>query len=157
MQHVHLRTWCAHLFIFHMQLLKATDEEVGMIAMASCDVLLEHGCSKGLINLKKCDVPGLVKNMAIGCNLLKIKAELDQFMDGLNEAGVLKYIQQHPKLFRPMFVAQANPLCAGKVFKQPTCTSPVLVTCLYFQLMLTVCYASGIRTYCHCINQVTYM
>lgn len=57
--------------------------------MEACDVLIETGCSKGLARLKKSDVPQLVRNTALSCIVLKIKAELDQFMAGLNEAGVL--------------------------------------------------------------------
>lgn len=84
-----------------------------MIAMEACDFLIETGCSKGLARLKKCDVPQLVKNTALSCTVLKIKAELDQFMAGLNEAGVLHVIQKYPDLLRPMFVSSQSSLSAG--------------------------------------------
>ena len=81
--------------------------------MEACDILIESGCSKGLAQLKQCDVPQLVKNAALSCTVLRIKAELDQFMAGLDEAGVLHIIQ---KYLRPMFVAsETDLLCAGKM------------------------------------------
>lgn len=92
-----------------------------MIAMEACDVLIETGCSKGLARLKICDVPQLVKNTALSCTVLKIKAELDQFMAGLNEAGVLHVIQKYPDLLRPMFVAsESDSLSAGMILTLKT-------------------------------------
>ena len=101
---------------FYQQLIDAKDDEVGTVAMEACDILIESGCSKGLAQLKQCDVPQLVKNAALGCTVLRIKAELDQFMAGLDEAGVLHIIQKYPDLLRPMFVAsETDLLCAGKM------------------------------------------
>ena len=73
--------------------------------MESCDVLIDNGCCKGLAQLKKDDVRQLVRNASLSSTILKIKAELDQFMAGLDEAGVLHVIQKYPDLLRPMFVA----------------------------------------------------
>lgn len=45
--------------------------------------------------------------------VLRIKAELDQLMLGLNEAGLLHVLQKYPDLFRPMFVYYEKSLSAG--------------------------------------------
>ena len=83
--------------------------------MDACDILIENGCSQGLAQLKKSDVPQIVRSASLGCTIIKIKAALDQFMAGLDAAGVLHAIQQYPDLLRPMFVASDNdPLSAGE-------------------------------------------
>ena len=92
----------------------AKEDEVGKIAMEACDILIESGCSQSLVQLKESDIPQLVKNAALGCTVLRIKAELDQFMAGLDEAGLLHVIQKYPNLLRPTFVAlETDSLCAG--------------------------------------------
>ena len=97
-----------------LQLMDAKDEEVRTIAMEACDILIESGCSQNLVQLKESNIPQLVNNAALGCTVLRSKAELDQFMAGLDEAGVLHVIQKYPDLLRPMFVAfETDPLCAG--------------------------------------------
>lgn len=66
--------------------------------MEFCDVLVDNGCSACLAHLKQSEVPQLVKTASVSCAILKIKAELDQFMLGLNEAGVFHVIQKYPDL-----------------------------------------------------------
>ena len=57
-----------------------------------------------------------MKSTALHATLLKVKAELDQFMTGLQEAGVLHAIQAYPNHFRPLFVADAvKPMTAGEL------------------------------------------
>ena len=86
--------------------------------MDACDVLVENGCCRNLVGLEKVDVPHLVETASLGCTILKIKAELDQFIFGLDEAGVLHTIQKYPDLFKSMFVASDDkPLTAGKCQK----------------------------------------
>lgn len=72
--------------------------------MDACDVLIDCGCTKPLAQIKISDVPYLVKSVALHSTVLKRKAELDQFMDGLEEAGVLPSIKLYPNLFESLFV-----------------------------------------------------
>ena len=81
--------------------------------MRACDVLLECGYAKPLSKLKAIDVPQLIKNATLHSTILKIKSELDQFIDGLNEAGILHSIRQYPDFFRPLFVSSGTAISAG--------------------------------------------
>ena len=44
-------------------------------------------------------VPALVKCVALHITIQKVKAELDQFMSGLSEAGMLSAIQTYSEVF----------------------------------------------------------
>ena len=54
--------------------------------------MLECGFTNSLCTLKLSDVPLLVKSAALHSTILKIKSELDQFIDGLDTAGLLHTI-----------------------------------------------------------------
>ena len=41
--------------------------------------------------------------------LLKVKAEMDQFVEGLKSLGVLEMVKCHPDLFAPLFVEDGFP------------------------------------------------
>ena len=47
-------------------------------------------------------------------SLVAIKAELDDVIVGLADAGVLNAIRNYPQLFECLFVYQYDPLTAGK-------------------------------------------
>ena len=70
--------------------------------MDACDVLVDCGFTKPLVQLSLDDVSVLTKRTSLHCTLLRVKSELDQFMGGLHEAGVLDAMQ---KILRPLFVA----------------------------------------------------
>lgn len=96
------------------QLSEAKEEKRAQeIAMRACDVLLECGYTKPLSTLKAIDVTQLIKNVTLHSTILKIKSELDQFIDGLNEAGVLHSIRQYSDFFRPLFVSSGTAISAG--------------------------------------------
>ena len=102
-------------FFLLYQLLDPGDADIQEIAMEFCDVLVDNGCFACLTKLKKSEVSQLVKTASVSCAILNIKAELDQFMIGLNEAGVLHVIQKYPDLFCPMLVkSEEQLLSAGK-------------------------------------------
>ena len=67
--------------------------------MRACDALLECGFTKPLSQLKLDDVLPLINSVSLHSTLLKIKSEVDQFKDGLNQAGVLHSIQKYPEVF----------------------------------------------------------
>ena len=62
-----------------------------------------------------CDVDTMVRTIALHHVLLKAKAEMDQFMQGLNVLGVLTAMKAHPNLFEAYFsIDVKSSLTAGK-------------------------------------------
>ena len=48
--------------------------------------------------------------------MLKVKAVMDQFCEGLQEVGVLQLVRVHPNIFKPLFVADTSrALIPGKI------------------------------------------
>ena len=59
------------------------------------------------------DVPKIINSVAMHSIILKAKAELDQFVSGLQKAGILPAIQSYPEFFRPLFVSSDDIPTAG--------------------------------------------
>ena len=53
----------------------------------TCDLLIDAGWSKPQLTI---------------IVIMKIKAEIDDFIKGLDDSGVLSHIQKNPDLFRPI-------------------------------------------------------
>ena len=68
------------------------------------DCLLQCGITKPLTQLKIEDVSNLVHSIALHATVLKVKAAIDQFMDGLREACLLPSIQKYPHVLRDLFL-----------------------------------------------------
>lgn len=97
------------------KLSNATDEkEARATAIESCNILLECGLTKPLATLKMEDIPQIVKSASLHSTILRIKSELDQFISGLESAGLLPAIRKYPDLFSPMFEYQGATLTAGE-------------------------------------------
>jgi len=47
-------------------------------------------------------------------SVIKSKAELDQYCEGLKTMSVFESIQGHPSLMSPFFIPQSSNLCKGK-------------------------------------------
>lgn len=75
-------------------------------------VLLETGYRKPLSSLLLSDRPAIVKTLKIHV-LVKVKPELDQFIDGLNMYGILESIKKYPSLMAQYFTHIAAPLTVG--------------------------------------------
>ena len=75
-------------------------------------VMLETGCKKVLSMLALSDKASLQATLKTHM-LLKVKPELDQFMDGLGICGVLNATRVHPMLMAPYFVRVPLDLSAG--------------------------------------------
>lgn len=82
--------------------------------MEYCDILLDCGFTKPLATLKMKDVNLLVTCASLHSTLLRVKSELDQFINGLDAAHVLHAIREYPDLFAPLFTYQGKGLTAGK-------------------------------------------
>ena len=83
--------------------------------MQALDTLIECGVTKPLAKLSLQDVDTVARTVALHTTILRVKAELDQFVCGLNEAGILDSIRAYPEFFRPMFVYQHEEITAGLI------------------------------------------
>ena len=84
------------------------DEELRSRALDMADCLIQCGITRPLTQLRIEDVPSLVQSIALYATVLKVKAALDQFVDGLKEACILTCIQEYPHLFRDLFVKSST-------------------------------------------------
>ena len=82
----------------------ASDDEVQEIFTDQdcAALLLETGYDKPLTKLKLTDVEALISTMCDYHCLLKAKAAMDQFLEGLGCNGLTTYLQQYPDLVRPV-------------------------------------------------------
>ena len=64
--------------------------------------IIETGYRKPLCRLTMEDVPGLKQTLRDHV-LVNVKAELDQFSEGLNTLGVLEKVKKYPSLMSPLF------------------------------------------------------
>ena len=76
-------------------------------------ILIEAGFRKSLQSLTLLDGPGLVNNLKQYA-LVRSKAELDQFCEGLKECGVLEAIREHPAAMEQYFLHMPMELTAGE-------------------------------------------
>ena len=62
------------------------------------DFFIEAGVATRPLS-KLSDVPCWLRSAALHCVILRVKTEVDQFIEGLEEAGVLQSIRKYPELF----------------------------------------------------------
>ncbi len=75
-------------------------------------VLLETGFRKPLSMLVMADIEVIQKTLKNHL-LMRVKAELDQFQEGLAVCGVGEGVQRYPHLMAPRFMHTAVQLCRG--------------------------------------------
>lgn len=66
-------------------------------------LILETGYRKPLSQLTMDDKPAIRQTLRAHV-ILKVKAELDQFCEGLQTCGVLSAVMEHPSLMAPCFL-----------------------------------------------------
>ena len=99
------------------QLSQAGDESAIQTALnTAADAVINSGYSRPLVAVTSRDVPQLINGVLLHTVVLSLKAEMDQFLSGLNEVRVGQMIQRCPDMFRPYFVATRSQLSAGKPF-----------------------------------------
>ena len=76
-------------------------------------MLMSCGFNRPTANLVLRDVPQLVECVTLHSTLLIVKAELDDIIKGLDDAGVLEALQESANLFKPLFVYEDNHLTQG--------------------------------------------
>ena len=82
---------------------------------ANASLLLETGFRKPLCLLTMSDREIISSTMRLYYTLVKVKAETDQFMDGLKTLGVLQMVKKFPDLMKPVLVKQSTKLHKGEV------------------------------------------
>ena len=79
-------------------------------------MVYETGFRKPLSLLCLCDRRDLCAKLKCHFTIVKVKAELDQFAEGLKCCGVLEYMKKFPDIMRPLLVADpATVVTAGKL------------------------------------------
>lgn len=87
------------------------DDKVQDTAMDAFDILESCGFRKPIPTLTHRNVPLLIESVALHTTVYQRKAELDQIVKGLEDAGVLEMIRRCPDIFRPLFVKSDASLC----------------------------------------------
>ena len=70
----------------------------------AADLLLATGFRKPLTKLQVADRAMIKSSLLDYYCLLKVKAEIDQFSEGLEDLGLLAMMKRQPSLFKPLFV-----------------------------------------------------
>ena len=55
-------------------------------------------------------MPNVIETIGLNLVITKIKAEINDFIKGLDDSGVLSHIPKKPDLFRPLFVESESQL-----------------------------------------------
>ena len=76
-------------------------------------MLLETGCHMVLSALKVGDKANLLSLMMDYHCIIKPKAAMDQFVEGLSSTGVMHYIKHYPDIMKPLFCQLKSPLTAS--------------------------------------------
>lgn len=75
--------------------------------------LLETGYCKPISQITLMQRRGLAATLTSYHLYMKVKACMDQFSEGLELAGLGKYIKLYPDVLRPLFVDEGKPLTPG--------------------------------------------
>jgi hypothetical protein len=107
-------------FEIHQALQKITSVEDSTqlqdVAQNESEMLLSCGFTKPFATLTLKDIPSIIESVTLHTTILKVKAELDDMVKGLDDAGVLEMLRKHPDFFRPLFVYNKdNSLTADKL------------------------------------------
>ena len=81
-------------------------------------LLSETGFRKPLSQLTISDRQPIIDMLLDYYIMVKVKAEMDQFKDGLQVLGFLKVLQENPQLFRQYFMNVEVPLTAGNIISR---------------------------------------
>lgn len=71
-------------------------------------MILETGFRRPLIRITLQDKESLQSTLRHYYSFISVKAEIDQFAEGLATFGVLDMIRQHSQFMRPLFVSVAR-------------------------------------------------
>ena len=75
----------------------------------TANIILETGYRKVTVS----DKEEIIRVLKRYHTLIKVKAEIDQFVEGLQCLGIDHLIKEHPDLMEPLFVNKNKSLTAG--------------------------------------------
>ena len=103
-----IQVYCVdYLLCMTLQIHSATDDKSLQEIFAdndTSDKLLETGYRKPLTSLTLNDREEIVGVLKLYHTLIKVKAEIDQFVEGLQCLGIHGYMKLYPELMEPVFV-----------------------------------------------------
>ena len=88
-----------------VKLILAVDEIAGLV--------LETGYRKPFVKLTMADKSELKAAMVDYHCMIKVKAAMDQYLEGLQNLKVLELVRKFPSLSRPFFIADNKRITAG--------------------------------------------
>ena len=94
----------------------ADDIRITFAMDEATSLLLETGFSKPICELTLSDKSLLRSSLLDYHCMLKVKACMKQYMEGLNELGILDMIKKHPEAMKPLFVFEKQVLTSGILF-----------------------------------------
>ncbi len=98
-------------------------------------LILETGFSKPLCKLKLSDVEVIRASLLDYHCLVKSKAPMDQFKEGLDQVRLGKFLRSHPDELKPMFMPNVNDqLTSGIIF---VCSLMNVATSCVYQCLAT--------------------
>ena len=83
--------------------------------LENCDVILESGYTKPLMQSQVEDIPTIVQTVTLHHVILRSMGELSQFKEGMEALGVGLALKDYPSLLYPYFVHTSDTLTAGMV------------------------------------------
>ena len=93
---------------FYLQIIQSATEKELQSNVAHFDVLCDCGFSRPSVLVKEQDKVDIVQALALHSVLLRSKAEIDQFCEGLESCGVLCAIRKNPNLARRFFCVEGR-------------------------------------------------
>jgi hypothetical protein len=78
------------------------------------DLLVATGFRKPLCSLKIIDRPAILSALMEYHLMAKMKAEMDQFKEGLNVLGFLDVVKRKTNLWEPFFIHRESIITAGR-------------------------------------------
>lgn len=91
----------------------------------AASLLNETGYRKAVCSLKLSDRPSVIGALLDYHLMIKVKAEMDQFKDGLQTLGYLEILQSNPSLWEDYFINANQPLTTGSLYVQ--CHTTIMV------------------------------
>lgn len=79
------------------------------------DLLLETGYRKPISSTSVSDKQEIIASLIDYHCMTKVKAAMDQYIEGLDVLGVLVAIRNNPVWFEPLFVSPDIPLTSSKL------------------------------------------
>ena len=78
------------------------------------DLLVQTGFRRAVVSLTLDDVQKVSSALIDFHCMLKVKAAMDQFKNGLKTLGLLNMLEENPSLWKPLFVSSSTPLNTGE-------------------------------------------